>query len=47
MTDPIVPETPPDEGGETRPDLSVDADWLNALQDSMLREAERRTEGQR
>jgi hypothetical protein len=35
MTDPNVPKTPPDEGGETRFDLSEDADWLNALQESV------------
>jgi hypothetical protein len=35
MTDPIAPKTPPDEGGKTRFDLSEDADWLNALQESV------------
>jgi hypothetical protein len=37
MTDPIVPETPHDEGGKTRPDLSdlleyaaLELEWHNA-----------------
>jgi hypothetical protein len=51
MTDPIVPKTPPDEGGKTRFDLSTMREVEPSPDDgdplALLREAERRTEGQR